>query len=232
MTTLERIDWLHSIPLKDGVVTPGAVSYESLKCIADAVFRGGAAGKSVLDIGAWDGFYAFEAERRGAARVLATDHFCWSGPGVGSRKGFDFAHASLGSKVEALDIDVPSLSPDALGTFDVVLFLGVLYHVEDMLTYLERAAAMTHDLLVIDTETRLNFLPWPAARYFPGAELNNDPTNFWAPNVAWLSAALKEEGFVRLAIAPHPCTVWRRRLNPSRHLIHAWRTEAQGAGAS
>ena len=104
--------------------------------------------------------------------------------------------------------------------------LGVLYHVEDMLAYLRRAAAMTSDLLVLETETRLNFLPWPAARYFPGASLANDPTNFWGPNIAWLQIALKELGFGRIEVRPNPCARWHRRVWVKRHVVHAWRAPA------
>ena len=66
---------------------------------------------SVLDVGAWDGFFSFEAERRGAARVLAIDSFSWEGDGWGSKAGFELAHEALGSRVESRTIDVLDLSP-------------------------------------------------------------------------------------------------------------------------
>jgi len=69
-------------------------------------------GMSVLDIGSWDGFFAFEAERRGASRVLATDSFCWSGEGWGNKDGFNLVRNVLNSKVEDLDIDIMELSPE------------------------------------------------------------------------------------------------------------------------
>ena len=78
---VDDINWYHSMDLGDGVITKGGASHETFKGIAERVFKHGVEGKSVLDIGAWDGFFSFEAERRGASRVLATDHFCWSGPG-------------------------------------------------------------------------------------------------------------------------------------------------------
>ena len=52
----------------------------------------------MLDIGAWDGALSFEAERRGASRVLATDSFCWSGEGWGTKDGFEFARKAIGSQ--------------------------------------------------------------------------------------------------------------------------------------
>jgi tRNA (mo5U34)-methyltransferase len=93
-----------------------------------------------LDIGAWDGNFSFAAQRHGAVRVLATDHFCWSGAGWGTKDGFDFANGKMKAGVESLEIDVPDISPEHVGTFDVVLFLGVLYHLRHPLLGLERAA--------------------------------------------------------------------------------------------
>ncbi len=61
-----------------------------------------------------------------AQRAHATDHFCWSGPGWGTKAGFDFVHRHLQSKVETTDVDVFDLGPARLGTYDLVLFLGVL----------------------------------------------------------------------------------------------------------
>ncbi|KAK0349139.1 hypothetical protein LTR94_034365, partial [Friedmanniomyces endolithicus] len=99
-------------------------------CNAEAgtIFSYPVKGKTVLDIGAWDGFFSFEAERRGASRVLATDHFCWSGPGWGNQDGFKWVREATGSKVEDLDIDPMQITPEAVGEFDVVLLSGVIYH--------------------------------------------------------------------------------------------------------
>jgi tRNA (mo5U34)-methyltransferase len=70
--------WWHQIDLGDGLITPGPdPSPEKLKGLA---FPEDLAGMAVLDIGAYDGFFSFEAERRGAARVVAADYFCWTIP--------------------------------------------------------------------------------------------------------------------------------------------------------
>ncbi|MBI3117610.1 MAG: methyltransferase type 11, partial [Candidatus Hydrogenedentes bacterium] len=74
---IENIRWFHSMDLGSGQVTRGLKPREVLGMEAEIIFRYPLAGKTVLDVGAWDGFFSFEAERRGAARVLATDHFCW-----------------------------------------------------------------------------------------------------------------------------------------------------------
>jgi tRNA (mo5U34)-methyltransferase len=154
-------------------------------------------GKSVLDIGAWDGFYSFEAVRRGAARVLATDSFVWRHEAWG-RAGFDLARDALGlrDRVEDREIDVMELSPEALGgRFDVVLFSGILYHLPDPVGALQRVASVTAGSLYLETETALNYLPFPAARLWPGAELKGDDTNWWSINARGLVAMLASLGF-------------------------------------
>ncbi len=223
-----QIGWFHSLTLPGGEVTAGVKSAEVLQTEADVVFKHGVAGKRVLDIGAWDGFFSFEAERRGAASVLAADHFCWSGDGWGTKAGFDHAHARLGSKVETLETDVQQLSPTAVGTFDVVLFLGVLYHVKDPMLCLEHAASVTGDLLVIETCTALDVLPWPVMRYYVGSDLGGDPTNFWAPNRKCLEGMARDLGFKRIEMTGHPVTRphWRAPelyWKHNRVFMHAWR---------
>lgn len=89
-----RIQWFHTIGLGNGVVTPGLDASEqklqTLGMPADLT------GKSVLDFCAWNGFLSFAAERRGASRVVAVDHYCWNGEGWGTKTGFDLARAALG----------------------------------------------------------------------------------------------------------------------------------------
>lgn len=81
-------------------------------------------GRTVLDIRACDGLLSFEAERRGAARVLATDSFCLVGAGLGSKAPFQLARRVLQSRVIDMDIDVMETTPQAVGVFDVVLSSG------------------------------------------------------------------------------------------------------------
>jgi tRNA (mo5U34)-methyltransferase len=203
--------WYHTIDLGGGVVTRG-VDDTPLR-LSRLQFPRDLSGKSVLDIGAWDGFYSFEAERRGAARVVATDHYAWHGTGWGTGKGksgFELARAVLGSRVEDVDVDVMSLSPERLGTFDVVLFLGVLYHVPDPLAALQRVAAMTADLLIVETVIDMIGISRPAAAFYPGRELNDDPTNWWGPNEAAVAGLLKAVGFTRVvSVTPPPSAPYR-----------------------
>src|SRR3954453_449423 len=146
---VEAIRWYHTIDLGAGVVTRGVD--DSPVRLARAQLPASLHGKSVLDVGAWDGFFSFESERRGAARVVAADHVSWHGTGWGTKAGFNLARESLGSRVEDVDIDVLDLSPERLGTLDLVLFLGVLYHVRPPFLALERVASVTGGQLILET---------------------------------------------------------------------------------
>ena len=70
--------WHHSIDLGDGVVTPGSKTPHHIWDELRRLRLPEMAGKSVLDIGAWDGYYTFHAEHFGASRVVALDHYAWS----------------------------------------------------------------------------------------------------------------------------------------------------------
>jgi tRNA (mo5U34)-methyltransferase len=199
-----RIRWFHQIDLGRGVVTPGfdrtLKKAQTIKLPADL------SGKSVLDIGAWDGFFSFEAERRGAQRVVAIDRQVWTAP-VGpdnpwsGQEGFNLARAALGSRVEDADVGIHELSPERIGTFDVVLFLGVFYHLPDPLVVLERVASVTRERLIVETHADLLGLRRPAMAYYPGDELQGDDTNWWGPNLALLEALLRSHGFGRIEVA-------------------------------
>lgn len=159
-------------------------------------------GKTVLDIGAWDGYFSFYAEAMGASRVLATDHFCWGGEGWGTKAGFDFAHRLLKSNVESLEADLPAITPESVGTFDVVLFLGVLYHLPDPIQGLKRASALTNSLLIVEStfekldETKALF------EYKP-ERLREDYTNHWSPNIKGLRDVLTGIcGFRKVEVRP------------------------------
>src|SRR5271156_626967 len=99
--------WHHSINLGGGVITPGNKSLSTCVGEASLIFdRVDLGGRTVLDIGAWNGFFSFEAKRRGPSRVLATDSYCWSHPQIRGRETFDIARSALGIDVDAREIDV------------------------------------------------------------------------------------------------------------------------------
>ena len=201
-TRVDEITWFHTMDLGNGVVTPGIDPSPSR--LAKIGIPDDLSGKTVLDVGAWDGFFSFEAERRGAERVLAVDSFSWEGGGWGSKAGFELAHQTLGSGVESKSVDVLELSPERIGTFDVVLFLGVLYHMRHPLLALERVASVTGKLLIVETHVDLIRLRRPAAAFYPGPEMNRDPSNWWGPNPAAVEAMLHSVGFPRVEIVHLP----------------------------
>ena len=190
---VSAIRWYHTIDLGGGVVTRGVD--DSPMRLARARLPESLRGLTVLDIGAWDGFFSFECERRGAARVVAADHFSWHGSGWGTKAGFLLAREALGSRVEDIDIDVMDLTPERVGTFDVVLFLGVLYHLRHPLLALERVSSLTRDRLILETVVDLVGFRRPAMAFYPGRELNNDPTNWWGPNIPAVRGMLGSLGF-------------------------------------
>ena len=158
-----QVKWWHQINLGDGIVTPGR--NDSRKHLASIRLPEDLSGKSVLDVGTWDGFYAFEAERRGATRVVAMDSYCWN-RGTG-KAGFDLARRALGSRVEDRQIDLLDLSPETVGTFDVVLFLGVLYHLPHPLLCLEKLASVTAEQLIVETHVDMLWTRRPAMAFYP-----------------------------------------------------------------
>jgi tRNA (mo5U34)-methyltransferase len=210
-TSVNAIRWYHSIDLGHGVVTRGVENTAGR--LARVRLPADLSGRTVLDIGAWDGFFSFEAERRGAARVVATDYYSWHGVGWGTgrgKAGFELARTALGSRVEDVDIDVLDLSIERLGTFDVVLFLGVLYHLPNPLLALERVASVTKDMLIVETVVDMVGINRPVAAFYPGRELNNDPTNWWGPNPAGVAALLRSVGFSRVEqVTPTPSAPYR-----------------------
>jgi tRNA (mo5U34)-methyltransferase len=238
---ISAIRWFHSIDLGNGVITPGI--FDTAAQLPRFHIPEDLRGKTVLDIGAWDGFYSFEAERRGAKRVLATDSFSWSGQGWGSKQGFELARKILHSKVEDLNIDVMDLSPEKVGMFDVVLFLGVLYHLKHPMLALEKVFSVTKELLILDTHVDLLGSKRPAIAFYPGSEVNRDETNWSGPNPAAVLAMLKTAGFSRTKIVSPAAYVhtfpwrlfhalrqkfvgnepFRESFQQGRIAVHAWR---------
>ena len=232
-----KVNWWHTIDLGNGVVTPGFDrSNWKLKKLG---MPQDLSGKSVLDIGAWDGFFSFEAERRGAERVLAVDSFCWSGEGWGTKAGFILARKALRSKVEDRELEVLDISPEEIGTFDLVLFSGVLYHMPHPLLSLERVFSVTGNHLILETVVDMEWCRRPAMAFYPADELSDDSTNWWGPNAVAVEAMLKTVGFRRVEL------VWKESfaarfagslkhsvkerapflpaLQRKRAVFHAWR---------
>ncbi len=160
-------------------------------------------GKTVLDIGAWDGYFSFEFERRGARRVLAVD--VWDD---GALQAFQLARDQFNSKVEHRRLNALDLSPDLIGTFDVVFCAGLLYHLRHPLLGLERIRSVTAGQLILETASLVPAVhEWvPAITFFPG---DGDPGQYsWQlggfPTRNWLVDGLKTVGFSRSEVIYTP----------------------------
>lgn len=196
--------WYHRIEVRPGLITPGTNdsphNLEMLELPADC------SGMRALDIGARDGFFSFELERRGAD-VLAVDYM------PAERTGFPIAAQLLGSRVPFRQANLYNLTPAEIGTFDLVLFLGLLYHLPDPIRAIRIVRSLCKgrmylETLVIDeamlladgsdvalarVDARLTEIP--LMQFFPGAVCGGDPTNYWGPNVRCVEAMLAETEF-------------------------------------
>jgi tRNA (mo5U34)-methyltransferase len=160
----------------------------------------------VLDVGTWDGFWAFEMERRGAREVVALDlddereldypprrrpeRFA----DVRRGDGFRLAKEALGSHVERFVCNVYDADPAELGTFDLVFCGAVLIHLRDQLLALDRIARLCRGTFISAEEPDLatGWLPFPAVRY--RADRDADVV-FWAPNRRAWRGMLRTAGF-------------------------------------
>lgn len=185
--------WFHSIDFGDGVVAAGSIDPEVLQQSFEWLCLPELKGKTLLDVGAWNGYYTFETEKR-EAEVTALDSYCWNGPGTGNKKGFDLAHQHFNSKAKTIELEVVDICEEKVGRHDVVLFLGVLYHLKHPLLALEKVASVADELVVVETEIDLCGVQEPAMRFYPGTELGGDPSNWWGPNPAAVLAMMKTVG--------------------------------------
>lgn len=215
---MAALPWFHRMVLAPGLETPGVI--EPARLLPRLGLPADLAGKTVLDVGAWDGFFSFEAERRGAARVLATDSFSWSGEGWGRKASFEFAREILGSRVEDKQIGVLELSPQSVGTFDLVLFLNVLYHMPHPLLALERVAGVTAGTLVVETHLDMTDCAYPAMAFYPNGEMWGDPTTYWGPNLPALEAMLRFVGFDQTRVASVSSPSWLRARAMALERVH------------
>jgi SAM-dependent methyltransferase len=206
--------WYHSIELAPGEVTPGQVD---LRGLPGRLFPDDLRGRRALDAGTFDGFWAFELEKRGAEVVAIdvekADDAQWppfrrealraeaDALGLELGAGFRTAAAALGSHVERVVCDVLDLAPERIGGPVDLAFCGaLLLHLRDPVAALERL----HDTLApggsltvlepIAIRETLLAPRRPVARYEPLATT----FNWWRPNLAALRGWLLTAGFERV----------------------------------
>lgn len=167
------------------------------------------AGKRVLEIGTWDGFWAFELERRGASEVVALDlddeaDLDWPPrrrptefPATKRGDGFRLAKEIRGSKAERVNCSVYHATPEELGTFDLVFCGSVLIHLRDQLLALERMANLcTGQLILAEEYDKLaSLLPFSASRYMADS---GQAVVFWRPSRRTWRKLVSTAGFDRV----------------------------------
>jgi tRNA (mo5U34)-methyltransferase len=201
--------WYHTLEVAPGVVTPG---WFDLRPIVDRLPWPEVEGRRCLDVGPWDGFFAFELERRGAAEVVAADigeHTEWdwsarmrakgsaklaemAGPEVGA--GFRLASELLGSSVERVEINVYELTPERVGTFDVVVCGTLMLHLRDPVRALEaiRGVCGGRFLSMEQIEADLSLRH---RRRALGDFKAGERSQWWVPNAAGHRSLVHAAGF-------------------------------------
>jgi tRNA (mo5U34)-methyltransferase len=187
--------WYHSFELPDGTRREGHNTLEILRQRwARFPLPESLAGRRVLDIGAWDGWFSFEAERRGA-QVVAIDCV--------EIENFREIHRALASRVDYRILDFYETTRAGLGSFDYVFFLGVLYHLKHPLLALEMVCEMTTDTAIVesfvtDADTwRDHVEQIPSLEFYETDELGNQLDNWFGPSVSALLAMCRAAGFAR-----------------------------------
>jgi tRNA (mo5U34)-methyltransferase len=206
---VESTWWYHTLELGPGLITPG---YYDLRGIVQRMpLPGSLKGMRCLDVGTFDGFWAFEMERRGAGQVLAIDVIDpeqWDWPGdtqpetvavLGDQKGrgsgFEIARRALGSGVDRRELSVYDLDPKDVGEFDLVYVGSLLLHLRDPIGALERARSVCRGQLVLcdAVDPALSRV----LRRLPAATLDGRGRPWWwKPNVAALSRMVESAGFI------------------------------------
>jgi tRNA (mo5U34)-methyltransferase len=196
---LSRTGLYHSFELPDGTRLQGAMPMEwQNERLRTFRLPDDLNGKRVLDIGPWDGFFTFALEQRGA-ELTAVDYV--------DLDTFRALHRAFGSKARYLQMDAYELDAAMLGTFDIVLCLGVLYHLKHPLLALERISAVTTDVCIIDTFVT-DGQQWqqgaraeiPSIEFYERGELGGQLDNWCGPTVSAVEALARCAGFARTEV--------------------------------
>jgi tRNA (mo5U34)-methyltransferase len=198
-----ELRWYHTIELPGGIVTPGWFDLRPQRRHYGLPDR--LDGMRALDVGTWDGFWAFEMERRGA-EVVALDldderELDWPArrrpaefPAEPRGRGFRLAHELLESKVERIAMSLYDATPERLGTFDLVFCGSVLIHLRDQVLALERIAELCSGTFISAEEyDRVSgLLPIPVSRY----RADEPPAVvFWLPSARTWRRLIWSAGF-------------------------------------
>jgi tRNA (mo5U34)-methyltransferase len=223
-------EWYHTLELAPGVETPGYFDHRPL--LAKLPIPSSLSGQRCLDIGTFDGFWAFEMEQRGASEVVAADildPLAWDWPAdahpqaiqdLETRKeagrGFEIAAQALGSSVQKIEASVYDLAPDVHGEFDFVFMGSLLLHLRDPVRALERVRSVCRgSLLTLDSVDPLLTLMHPRR---PLAFLDGIARPWWwKPNLPGYGRMVRAAGFEilqgpKLCFIPAGAELKRKRV--------------------
>jgi tRNA (mo5U34)-methyltransferase len=199
-----QINWYHTIELASGVVTEGL--FDLRPWVGRYGLPQRLDGMRVLDVGSYDGFWAFEMERRGAAEVIALDlddedRLDWPPRrrpeqfrGLLRGDGFRLAKDALGSRAERVIGSIYDAGPSELGTFDVVFCGMVLIHLRDQLLALERIARLCRGTFISceEFDPASGLVPFPVIRYRADRDA---AVVFWQPSARTWRRMMWTAGF-------------------------------------
>jgi len=207
---VDAIEWYHTIELPHGVVTPGTVDHR--RQIERYGLPADMRGMRVLEVATFDGFFSFEMERRGAS-VVAVDVDSWldcdiprvvrqhiidTGTDRPMGAGFRLAKELIGSQVDRRGMSIYELSPEKVGTFDLVFLSDLLIHLRDPLGGLESVFSVLRTggtaIIAEPRASELGPLSGATIAHFEGF---TDGV-WWRPTVATLTALLRMAGFDRV----------------------------------
>jgi tRNA (mo5U34)-methyltransferase len=189
-------------------------------------------GKTVLDIGAWDGFYSFYCEENGAQQVTAIDHHVWERSNLGTddidpslpgKRVFDLYHRFKNSNVKSVYKNFLEWHCDE--PFDIVLFFGVLYHINNPYLAMQKVFEFTkpNGVAVINTHA----IKTPGNEhlslfeFYPFAELNHDRTNWFSVNEKALIDLCRSVGFRNVIVKNQLFHYAFKGNNYYRLIVHA-----------
>ena len=203
--------WYHKILLPYDIVTPGwgPLDPDMYEIPEDL------SGKRVLDVGACDGYWRFEALRRGACEVVAIDDFSddLGRPDEAIRMEwatFDFCRSTLGyseDQCKRYSMSVYDVASDKLGLFDVIFFFGTLYHLRYPLLALDRLSAVCKEEIYIESAILDDCSPYQGGfghgykdthvvmEFYPEDEYAENASNWWVPTLECLARMTKTAGF-------------------------------------
>ena len=199
--------WHQRIEVAPGIFTPGLQWTQEM--LADINLPEDLTGLRVLDLGARDGFFSFECEKRGAAEVIALDY------SPVELTGFSVAKLLLDSKVKWVTANVYKLDQLNLGKFDLVLFFGVIYHLRnpylaidqiyDVLNLGGKVMVESHIIdggFVNETGDWINLEDFNPrltnlgiSQIYKNGQLSGDVTSPWSPSLNSLEIMFENSGF-------------------------------------